>query len=131
MAQQPPYYADQSDWTPVDWQGLWRYLNRLFGHIAIKAELARQPETLAYQIRARRAGSRDAELASLDLSRMSAETTYLMKHMLIHAGLYDIALAKFANLRGLEDVDEIDHPIVLDENPTGIYPYYTDKGILL
>lgn len=125
------YYEDQSGWTPADWQGLWRYFNRLFQHIGPTEAALAHPDALWARIQARRVGRRDDELAAMDLSRMSEETRYLMKHMLIHTGRYEIALHKFPNLAGLAEVGQLDHPLVLDEHPLLIYPYYTDKGILL
>lgn len=134
------YYHDQTGWQPVDYQGLWRYLNRLFQFIerddtpvlaTATPTQTRKPDPLTTQIRAKRAGRRDAELAALDLSRMSKNTRYLMKHMLINAGIFDRALELFPNLDGLREVGELDHLLVLDEQPTYVHPYYTQVGIIL
>lgn len=41
---------------------------------------------------------------------MGEETHYLIKHMLIHIDQYAVALEKFPNLCGLEDVDDPSRP---------------------
>lgn len=125
------YYEDQSGWGPVEYQGLWRYLNRLFQFVGPTPGLLARPESRAAQIQARRTGLRDEELAALDLSRMSEDTLYLMKHTLILQDRYALALEKFPNLRGLADVGDLGHQLVLDENPTYAHPYFTEVGILL
>lgn len=130
------YYQDQTGWHPDDFRALWRYFNRLFQFIdldAVSDDLVpnRRPDPLTLQIRARRAGKRDAELAALDLTRMSEDTRYLMKHMLIQAGLFERALVLLPNLEPLREVGELDHLLVLDTDPTYAHPYYTKVGIIL
>lgn len=138
------YYEDQTGWSPEDFYALWRYFDRLFQYIGptqnltdALANLDSLPEgrrksavrTAAHQ--AKRTGKRDEELAAMDLDRMSPETRYLMKHMLIHSTRYELALERFPNLRGLESVGELGHAIRLSDQPRGLYPYYTQVGILL
>lgn len=127
------YYADQSDWSPLDYQGLWRYLNRLFQTLgpAPSKTNAIDPASLSAQIQARRTGRRDDELAAMDLNRMSRETTYLMKHMLIRTGRLEMATRRFPNLAGLHEVGELEHPLYLDDQPTFVHGYYTRVGIYL
>lgn len=125
------YYEDQTNWANIDRQGLWRYLNRLFLSLGPSDEATPAPDSLSARIQARRTGKRDDEIAALDLSRMSEDTRYLVKHMLIRSGRYETTLERFENLRGLDDVGSLDHPLVLDDNPTYAYPYYTSVGILL
>lgn len=130
-ANQRIYYEDQSRWTPTDFQGLWRYFNRLFQYIGPSPQQQTHPEHRASKIQARRTGKRDEELAALDLDKMSHETKYLMKHMLIAVDLYDLALERFENLAGLEEVVELEYPLILDENPTLVDEYYSKVGIVL
>lgn len=125
------YYEDQTHWTPADWQRLWRYLNRLFQFVGPTAGQLARPDSLSSQIQRRRQGRRDEELAALDPARMSEETRYLMKHMLIHQGRYRLALRRFPNLRPLADVGELGHPLVLDEQPMNLHRYYVEHGIYL
>lgn len=125
------YYEDQTDWTPADWHGLWRYLNRLFQFVGPTAGQLARPDSLSAQIAQRRQRRRDEELAAIDLSRTSQGTRYLMKHVLIHQGRYRFALRRFPNLKPLADVGELDHPLVLDEHPMNLHRYYVEHGILL
>lgn len=125
------YYEDQSDWTPVDYQGLWRYLNRLIQFIGPTEAALAHPDELWAQIQLRRAGRRDDEVRAMDPARMSEDTRYLFKHMLIHTNRYELALERFPNLRVLDAVTTLDHQLVLDEHPTFAHDYYTEVGILL
>lgn len=144
MSQDKIYYEDQTDWSPEDFYALWRYLNRMNQHIGPTAKLQsaldnldtlserdRQRAERVARLQAKRTGNRDEEIASLDLSRMSPETRYLLKHMLIHENRYELALERFPNLRGLDDVGDLGHPIYLDEKPRYTFEYYTEKGIYL
>lgn len=138
------YYEDQSTWQPADFYGLWRYLNRLFQYIGpTKAlqdvldnsdglsERDRLRVGRAAQHQTKRTGKRDEELAALDLDRMSENTRYLMKHMLIDMKRYDLALERFQNLRGLDAVGALGHPIYLDDNPRHSEKYLASVGIYL
>lgn len=138
------YYEDQTDWSEDHFYALWRYLNRLIQYIGPSTSLTaalEQPESLSERDRARvervaaiqakRGGKRDDELDALDLSRMSEETRYLLKHMLIQMKRYDLALERFPNLRGLADVGELGHPLYLDQRPKYTYDYFTQVGIYL
>lgn len=138
------YYEDQSGWKPADFYALWRYFDRLFQYIGPTEKLQEaleNPDRLSEVDRARiarvakhqarRTGKRDAELASLDLDRMSKDTLYLMKHMLIQMGRYDQALAKFPNLRNLDGVGPLGHPLYLDDEPRYTHEYLTQVGIYL
>lgn len=125
------YYEDQTDWATIDRQGLWRYLNRLFQSLGSAPGHGPKPGSLSAQIQAKRTGKRDDEIAALDLSRMSDDTRYLIKHMLIRTGRYEMTLERFPNLRGLDEVGVLDHLLVLDDDPSYVYPYYTEHGILL
>lgn len=51
--------------------------------------------------------------------------------MLVHTGRYEMALTRFTNLHGLDDVDVFGHLVVLDDDPIYVYLYYTEHGILL
>ncbi|WP_136036345.1 hypothetical protein [Microbacterium sp. K35] len=62
------YYEDQADWTAIDRQGLWRYLNRLFLSLGPSDVAKPEPDSLSARIQARRTGKRDDEIAALDLS---------------------------------------------------------------
>lgn len=104
------YYEDQTSWSPDDFYALWRYLNRLF-----------------LNNRDRRAG----EIAQLDLNRMSEDTRYLMKHLLILQGRFELLLERFPNLRGLKEVKELGHPLYLSDKPMLAHPYFTEVGIYL
>lgn len=125
------YYEDQSAWTPMDFQTLWRYLNRLLQFIGPTQAALENPEALFAQIERKRAGRRDDELEAMDLERMSPATRYLLRHMLIHMNRYELALDRYPNLRGLAAVEPLEHPLVLSDDPTGVNPYYTSVGILL
>jgi len=144
MAATPIYYEDQTGWQPADYYALWRYLERLFGFIGpakpLQDALA-DPSSLSERdrlkvarvaaIQAKRTGRRDEELAALDLSRMSEDTRYLAKHVLISTKRYELALERFPNLRGLDDVGELGHPIYLDAKPRKAPGHLTDAGIYL
>lgn len=104
------YYEDQSDWSSTDFHALWRYLNKLLVN---------------------RRGTKTQELDALDLDLMSADTRYLMKHLLILQGLYDTRLAQHTSLAGLRDVPETRRIIHLTDAPRDIYPYFTSVGIYL
>lgn len=104
------YYEDQSSWTSDDYYALFRYLNRML-------------------LNSR--GAKTGEIAALDLSRTTLETRYLIKHMLLLTKRYERMLEEFPNLKPLDDVGELGHELVLDEDPTYAYPYFTERGILL
>lgn len=104
------YYEDQAAWQVDDWYSLWRYLNRLF-------------------INPR--GLKTGEIEALDLNRVSEDTRYLLKHMLIRTKRYERMLAEHPHLRALENVGPIDHDIVLSADPTLAYDYYTENRIFL
>lgn len=104
------YYEDQASWGPDDFYALWRYLNRMFLD---------------------RRGGRAAEMAAIDLGPTSDDTRYLMKHLLILQGRYEATLARFPNLRGLDDVGELGHPLHLSSEPTLAHDYFTRMGIYL
>lgn len=144
MTADPIYYEDQTDWKPADYYALWRYLERLFGFIGPSASLQAaldHPENLSDRdrakvrrvagIQAKRTGRRDDELAAMDLSRMSEETRYLAKHVLISMERYELALDRFPNLRGLDDVGDLGHPIYLEVKPKRAPGHLTDVGIYL
>lgn len=125
------YYQDQTTWSTTEFYALWRYLNRLLQYIGPTPSAVARPESHSARIQARRSGKRDEELAALDLSRMSAETRYLLKHMLIQTDRYDLALTRFANLTALGEVGELGHVLFLDEPPTLVHEYLTSVGIYL
>lgn len=125
------YYEDQTDWTTVDRYALWRYLDRLVGYIGPTPAEREDPTSYSARIAAKRAGVRDEEIRALDLSRMSEDTRYLLKHLLIRTGRYDTALERFENLRGLDDVGRLDHEIRLSEHPRHLDRYLTEVGIHL
>ena len=104
------YYWSQDDWDPDDFYGLWRYLNRLFLN----------PR-----------GVKTQEIHDLDLSRMSVDTLYLMKHLLILQGRYERYLDEYESLAPLRDVPENGREIFLDDRPTLVHPYFTEHGIYL
>lgn len=138
------YYRDQAGWEPADFYALWRYFDRLFQYIGPTQKLQDALDGLeslspidqtrisrVANHQARRTGKRDAELAGLDLDRMSEDTLYLMKHMLIQMGRYDQALAKFPNLRKLDGVGPLGHSLYLDAKPRYTHEYLTQVGIYL
>lgn len=125
------YYADQTSWQPADFYGLYRYLHRLIQHVGPTPAQASRPELLTSQIQAKRTGHRDDELAALDLERMSHETRYLLKHLLIQMQRYDLALARFPNLRGLENVPDLDGDLFLSDEPTDAFEHLRQAGIRL
>lgn len=144
MAAEKIYYEDQTNWDTSDFRALWRFFDHLFGFIGPTAplrgalaqfdslsELDQRRVTRAAAHQDRRTGKKDDELSALDLERMSLETRYLMKHMLIHKQLFDTALERFPNLRGLADVGDLGHTLVLEEEPSGSFPYYASVGIQL
>lgn len=104
------YYRDQAAYLPEDFQALWRYLNRMFIN---------------------KRGLFSEEIASLDLSRMSEDTLYLMKHLLILQGLFEDRLTGFPNLAGLRDVPDGGREILLSTEPTFVHDYFNEKGIYL
>lgn len=107
---EPIYYEEQQGWGADDYYALFRYLNRmLLNHD----------------------GRRDAEIAGIDLDRLSPETTHLLKHMLMLKKTCGRVLAEFPNLAGLEQAPELDHPLYLSETPMHVYPYFTEHGIYL
>lgn len=104
------YYEDQTSWSADDFYALWRYLNRLFLNNRDR---------------------RTEEIGGLDLSRMSEDTRYLMKHLLILQGRFELVLTRFPNLRDLEEVKELSHPLYLSDKPMLAHPYFTEVGIYL
>lgn len=106
----PIYYQDQTAWAPADFYALWRYLNRLF---------LNQGER------------KTDEIASLDLTRMSPETRYLAKHLLILQKRFTSYTELYPNLKALHRVGPLDHPLRLSEKPTFAHQYFTDMGIYL
>lgn len=142
MAYDQIYYEDQSGWSPEDYYGLWRYLNRLFQSIgpnqalvesyhADLSERDRARRDRVAPLQAKRTGQRDDELASLDLRLMTHRTRYLMKHLLISQKRYEIALERYPNLRGLADVGDLAEPLYLDSDPRYGDTYFTSVGILI
>lgn len=138
------YYESQDGFGPEDFYALFRYLNRLFQSVGptetlaqalrddtslSEADRVRAARAAAHQ--ARRTGSRDDELASIDLERLSHETRYLMKHLLIDMRRFDAALERFPNLAGLEDVPALPKPLFLDARPSLQNEYLTRVGIYL
>ncbi|MBS1906195.1 MAG: hypothetical protein JST33_06425 [Actinobacteria bacterium] len=107
---EPIYYEDQRDWEPADYYALFRYLNRL---------LLNQRAV------------RTTEIASLDLSRMSAETKHLLKHMLVQKKAYERVTSEFPNLAGLDGEPELEHPLYLSGKPLLAYDYFTEHRIYL
>ena len=135
------YYEDQSTWSAIDYQGLWRRFGRIMQSIptplqerddflAIAAARGRSGRLTA-EIRLKRLGKWDDELAALDLDRMSTESRYLLKHMLIHTNRFENALQRFPNLRPLCDVGPLGHLLILSDDPGFYYDYYTDHDIIL
>lgn len=104
------YYEDQSDYGPTDFQMLWRYLNKVFLDVR---------------------GRRTAEIAAMDITRMSHETRYLIKHLLILQGRFEEYLTTYPNLADLREVGDLDEPLVLSEHPTYWHDYFTKVGIIL
>lgn len=104
------YYEDQGDWRPADYYALFRYLNRLFLNDG---------------------GRRSDEIGSLDLTRVSAETKHLLKHLLAQKGALDRVIDEYPNLAELDDLPELDRPIRLSDEPMFVYPYFTAHGIYL
>lgn len=125
------YYADQTGWQPVDFYALYRYLHRLIQYVGPTPAQAARPELLTSRIQAKRNGQRDVELAALDLERMSHETRYLLKHLLIPMQRYDLAVSRFPNLGGLADVPDLDDDLCLSEDPTDAYEHLRQVGIRL
>lgn len=125
------YYEDQTGWSPDDFHGLWRYLSRLVTYVGPTPHDLAHPESRSARIQAKRTGTRDDEIAAMDLERMSEETRYLLKHLLIHQQRADLAFERFPNLRPLKDVGELGHPLYLDRDPKYVYEYYTGVGIYL
>lgn len=107
---EPIYYEEQQGWGADDYYALFRYLNRMLLN---------------------REGRRTAEIAAIDLDRLSPETTHLLKHMLVLKKTYERALGEFPNLAGLEQAPELDHPLYLSDKPTRAYSYLTEHGIYL
>lgn len=142
MADDQIYYEDQRGWSPEDYYALWRYLNRLFlcvgpnqalldSYDAALSDRDRARRDSVALIQARRSGRRDDELSSLDLSRMTRQTWYLMRHLLIAQQRFEIALERFPNLRGLADVADLPEPLYLDRDPRCSDDYLTRVGIYI
>jgi hypothetical protein len=125
------YYEDQTDWKPADFYGLWRYLNRLFQYAGPTPAQAANPDHYSSRIQAKKTGKRDEELAALDPSRMSEDTRYLAKHLLVSMKRDALVYDRFPNLRPLQDVGELGHKIFLDAKPTLVNEYFTSVGIYL
>lgn len=104
------YYEEQSGWGADDYYALFRYLNRMLLN---------------------RDGGRAAEIAAIDLDRLSPETAHLLKHMLVLKRAYERVLGEFPNLAGLEQAPELAHPLYLSDTPTYAHPYLTEHGIYL
>ncbi len=105
----PVFAGDQPTETVNSMYSIFRYCDRLF-----------EPKR-----------ERDAEIAAIDLSRMTDRSKYLLRHTLILKRVYRDVLTKHPNLRGLERVPVPDEPIYLSEKPLGSWSYFTRKGILL
>lgn len=106
----PIYYEEQEAWVADDYYALFRYLNRMLLN---------------------RKGWRTAEIASIDVDRLSHETTHLLKHLLVLKNAYERVLAEFPNLAGLDQAPELAHPLYLSDTPMHVYPYLTEHGIYL
>lgn len=104
------YYDAQHGWEPQDFYALYRYLDRMFS--------SGKPH-------------RAEEIASLDLKRMTPETRYLMKHLLILQGSFRDTMKRYPNLRGLMGDVKLTGQLVLREPPRGTYDYFTRMGIQL
>lgn len=144
MPDEKIYYEDQTNWGPEDFYALFRYLNRLFQYIGPSERLTaamaaadslserdRARAERAAKHQAKRTGFRDDELAAIDVLRLSPETRYLSKHMLIDMKRLTSAITRFPNLRELEKVGELGHPIFLSANPRREDSYLTSVGILI
>lgn len=112
------YYEEQAGWTTIDRQGLCRYLNLLFQSLGSAPVAARSltPSRRRFsppdgQERRRNRSARP--LASVGGHAVPDED------MLVHTGHYEMALTRFPNL-----------PRRCDD-PTYVYLYYTEHGILL
>lgn len=88
------------------------------------------PEHRAVKIARKGWGVRDDELEAVDANRLSEETVYLWKHMLIWTGLRHRAFQKFPNLRPIGYVGDIDRQLFLNNPACGIYPHYQEAGII-
>lgn len=106
-------YEDYSDRDPLRLYELFRVLNRTM--------LMRTPAT---RRRAR----------SLNASAMGPEARYLLKHLLVLQGRYDVLLDELEGLCALRNIGDKPpggRPLVLSEHPTGAHPYFDRVGIIL
>ena len=104
---------DQEDPTPDAYYGAYRYMDRMF-----------EPKRT----------HRSEEIAAIDLSKLSFEVQYLMRHLLILKRQYEQTLRDYPNLRGLEASklkQVIDPPLVLTDPPRHTWSYFRKKGIWL
>lgn len=122
-------YAEHN--SPEDWYRLWRWMDRVFAkalgwHVQQGARIPRGVVPRAPSPQHREI------VASIDIDRMGHRERYLIKVLLVRQGLYRRSLREFPNLRGLEDVDGIDEPIVLSKTPRGAYdPWLREQGVIL
>ena len=109
----PALTRDQGDPCPNAYYGAFRYMDRMFE---------------------KKRTHRREEIASIDLSDLSFQVKYLMRHSLILSGRYVDVLNEYPNLRGLEAPEfkkVIDPPLVLADPPRNSWAYFRKKGILL
>lgn len=112
-AMNPALTRDQEDPTPNAYYGAFRYMNRMF-----------EPKRV----------HRQEEISAIDLSDLSFEVCYLMRHLLILSHRYEDVLNAYPNLRGLEAAKfkvVIDPPLILTDPPCHSWAYFREKNIWL
>jgi len=139
------YYEDQSSWGPDDFYALWRYLNRLFlkqpnrDREYLKQLLmnARSPEAEREPLTAvNHQAIKDAEISAMQLPAMSADTRYLLKHLMVlkksrDPERFEQVLAEYPNLADLSLVPDSGRELLLSREPLFVYTYFTEVGIYL
>lgn len=115
----PIYHQDQAGWSHRELYALWRYLNRLVQHMSFTRAQIEDPTSRHAKLAAKKVGTRDDEVRAMDLAQMDETTLHLLKGLLVATQRYESALAKFSNLRGLDEFElEGREPVRLSEHPT-------------
>ena len=78
----------------------------------------------------------EEEREDFDAALLSPRARYLLHHLLRlksreHPEQFDDVLAQYPKLEALREVEQIDHPISLSDDPRGSWRYLTNVGIYL
>ena len=124
---------DQTNYTPQDFNGLFQELRKIVDvaiDYSLYQSLDRQTCDVEYY------GARtletmkknDALLRSLDLSKMTRETLALLK-VTMYPDQPEPMIQDFPNLAPLRDVEPLEKPLYLNEDPLNLYDFVREMNI--